>query len=156
MTDVFTVGIDPDSERHGFAVYQNGKLIVCATATNIEIFNDHLPLLKNGFVVFSIENVMANKFVYARNRQASKAAESKVAMHIGRCQQAQLELIRWLDHYRIPYVLHKPQAGNWKDKKALFEKITGWTGRSNDDSRSAAFFGYLEITRNTISTAEGF
>jgi hypothetical protein len=77
-------------------------------------------------------------------------------MSIGRCQQAQLELMRWLDHHRLPYVLHKPQAGNWSDKKALFEKITGWTGRSNEDSRAAAFFGYLEVTRKTISTAEGF
>jgi hypothetical protein len=146
--DVFTVGIDPDSERHGFAVYKNGKLIVCATATNIEIFNDHLPeLLAVGMVVFSIENVMQNEFVYARNRQASKAAESRVAMSIGRCQQAQLELMRCLDHARVPYVLHAPQAGNWKDKKALFEKITGWTGRSNEDSRAAAFFGWLALKK---------
>jgi len=156
MTDVFTVGIDPDSERHGFAVYQNGKLIVCATATNIEIFNDHLPLLANGLVMFSIENVMQNKFVYARNRQKNKAAESKVAMSIGRCQQAQLELMRCLDHARVPYVLHAPQSGNWSNNPELFKKITGWTGRSNEDSRAAAFFGYLEITRKTISIAEGF
>jgi len=147
----YTVGIDPDSDRHGFAVYENEKLIVCATATTVEIMIAQLPqLLDAGPVVFSIENVMQNQFVYSRNRQSSKAAESKVAMHIGRCQQAQLELMRWLDHYRLPYVLHKPQAGNWKDKKALFEMLTGWTGRSNEDSRAAAFFGYLEVKNSLI------
>ena len=140
------VGIDPDSDRHGFAVFNDRKLIVCALATTVEIFRWHLPRLhESGAVMFSIENVMQNQFVYARNRKASKAAESKVAMHIGRCQQAQLELMKWLDYYKIPYVLHAPQKGNWSDKKALFEKITGWTGRSNPDSRAAAFFGYLAL-----------
>ncbi len=147
------VGIDPDSDRHGFAVYNDGKLIVCASATAVEIFTWHLPMLtESGEILFSIENVMQNQFVYTRNQKASKAEQSKVAMHIGRCQQAQLELMKWLDYYKIPYVLHAPQKGNWSDKKELFEKITGWTGRSNPDSRAAAFFGYLALQdkRNAI------
>jgi len=145
----FVVGMDPDSARHGFAVYEDGKLIVCASATAVEIFTFHLPQLQYsgnpGEVTFSIENVMLNQFVYARNRKASKSAESKVAMHIGRCQQAQLELMKWLDYYKIPYVLHAPQKGNWANGMELFEKIAGWTGRSNPDSRAAAFFGYLAL-----------
>lgn len=139
------VGIDPDSDRHGFAVYQNGKLITCHSATTVEIVGSYLPDFNPTDISFSIENVMQNQFVYTRNQKASKAAQSKVAMHIGRCQQAQLELMKWLDYYKIPYVLHAPQKGNWSDKKELFEKITGWTGRSNPDSRAAAFFGYLAL-----------
>jgi hypothetical protein len=143
-----TVGIDPDSERAGFAVYEDGKLIVCATATTPEILTFHLPqLLAVGDVMFSIENVMANQFVYARNRHSSTSAQSKIAMHIGRCQQAQVELMRWLDHYELPYILHKPQKGNWADNKPLFEKVTGWVGRSNPDSRAAAYFGYLGVKK---------
>lgn len=145
----FTVGIDPDSEKHGYAVFKNGNLVVCETLTSVQLFTEALPCFDPVTVLFSIENVMKNQFVYARNRKESKAAESKVAMHIGRCQQAQVELMRWLDHYKIPYVLHPPQSGNWKDKKALFEKITGWTGRSNEDSRAAAFFGFLGL-KSTI------
>lgn len=138
------VGIDPDSERFGYAVYKDGKLIVCATATIVEIVMIHLPaLLEHDHVIFSIENVMANQFVYARNQKSSKAAQSKVAMHIGRCQQSQVELMRWLDHYEIPYILHNPQKGNWADNKELFERLTGWAGRSNADTRAAAYFGYL-------------
>lgn len=153
MESKIIFGIDPDSDRHGFAVYESGDLRVCASATAVEIFTFHLPQwLSLGAVMFSIENVMQNQFVYARNRKITKAAESKVAMHIGRCQQAQLELMKWLDYYKIPYVLHAPQKGNWSDKKELFEKITGWTGRSNPDSRAAAFFGYLALQdkRNAI------
>lgn len=150
---MWTIGIDPDSERFGIAAYLDGKLQVCATATIVEIFTDHLPAwLRFAEVKFSIENVMANQFVYARNRKGSTANQSKIAMHIGRCQQAQVELMRWLDHYGIPYVLHRPQKGNWSDNKAMFEKVTGWTGRSNPDTRSAAYFGYLAL--NNISGAK--
>lgn len=142
------VGVDPDSEAHGIGVYRDGELVVCASATTCAIILDHLPVWREcGDVVFSIENVLANQFVYTRNRQQTKAAQSKVAMHIGRCQQAQVELMRWLDRHQVPYVLHKPQSGNWSKNKALFERITGWTGRSNEDSRSGAYFGWLEARR---------
>ena len=35
----------------------------------------------------------------------------------------------------------------WKDKhgKIEFESVTGWTGRSNEDTRSAAYFGMLGV-----------
>lgn len=141
-----TIGIDPDSDRMGFSVYVGAELVVCATATIVEIITGHLPeYLAVGDVVFSIENVMANKFVYARNQKQSKSAQSTVAMAVGRCQQNQIELMRWLDHYGVPYMLHKPQRGNWAKNKELFEKITGWKGRSNPDSRAAAFFGFLQL-----------
>ena len=143
---MIVIGIDPDSDRMGFAVYVDGKLTVCATATIVEIITQHLPIyLQHGDVLFSIENVMANKFVYTRNQKQSKAAQSTVAMAIGRCQQNQAELMRWLDHYRIPYQLHKPQKGNWADMRMIFENATGWTGRSNPDSRAAAYFGFLAL-----------
>lgn len=145
----YTIGIDCDSTAHGLAIYQDGKLITCGCATTITIINDHILTIiradSSNEIIFSIENVMTNQFVYRRNEKSSKAAQSKVGMHIGRCQQAQVELTRWLDYYQIPYVLHAPQKGNWANNKELFEKITGWTGRSNADSRSAAYFGYLAL-----------
>jgi len=148
MASKFVVGIDPDSDRHGYAVYDDGTLIVCATATTVEIITIYLPLLIDvGEVIFSIEDVCANNFVYARNKHANKEAQSKIAMSIGRCQNAQKELMRWLDHYQIPYKLHKPQKGNWADNKELFERLTGWPGRSNLDSRAAAYFGYLGVSK---------
>ena len=48
-------------------------------------------------VMVSIENVLANNFVYRRNNQATKAAQAKVSISIGRCQQAQAELMRDLE-----------------------------------------------------------
>ena len=39
------VGIDPDSNKHGVAVYENGKLTNLITANNCEIFQMFLDVL---------------------------------------------------------------------------------------------------------------
>jgi len=143
------IGIDPDAERHGVAVYESGILIDLCMMNSVEIINRFASVdsMRMADIKFSIEDVMANQFVYARNNRASKAAQSKVAMHIGRCQQAQVELMRWLDHYEFAYALHKPQKGNWADNRDLFERITGWKKQSNADTRAAAYFGFLELKK---------
>lgn len=146
------IGIDPDAEKFGYARYCDGELMILDNLALPELVGKLIDARElSESVVVSIENVMANQFVYARNKKSSKAAESKIAMHIGRCQQAQVELQRWLDHYDIPYVLHKPQRGNWADKRELFKRITGWEGQSNADNRAAAYFGYLAIGKTITS-----
>lgn len=145
MTTV--IGIDPDAQASGVAVFLNGTLSsICSLTTVgiVEMVKRHAP------AVVSIEDVMQHQFVYSRNQQASKSAQSKVAMHIGRCQQVQIEIMQWLDAMGVRYVLHKPQKGNWAKDKARFEKVTGWKGRSNDDTRSAAYFGFLEANKANV------
>lgn len=141
----YVLGIDPDSSKHGLAIYENGELIVCTTATTVEIVTNHLPKLQNNNVLVSMENVQANAFVYTRNNKGGRAVIAKIGMGIGKCQQAQAELMQWLEFLRVKTVLHKPQAGNWAKNKQQFERLTGWTGRSNEDSRSAAFFGFIAL-----------
>ena len=138
----YIIGIDPDSDRHGVAVYQNGKLNHLAMHTLQELISKWM--VGGLSVAFSIENTMANQFVYSRNQHSSKAAQSKIAMQIGRCQQSQVELQRMLDYYEIPYTLHKPTKANFSKDKPMFERLTGWKERSNEDTRSAAYFGLLE------------
>lgn len=138
-------GVDPDSEKFGVAVYRDGVLAELKMLQLVDLVT--LANSAPGETLVSIENVMINQFVYTRNQKASKAAQSTVAMRIGRCQQAQVELQRMLDHYEIPYVLHRPQAGNWSDKRELFQKITGWQGNSNPDTRAAAFMGFLALKK---------
>ena len=144
--EITVIGIDPDSSKHGVAVYREGKLVYLSTMPlmNLLAVADREESDVTG-CLFSIEDVMANQFVYARNQHSSKAAQSKIAMHIGRCQQAQVELMRGLDYLQIDYELHKPTKNNWAKNKPMFEKVTGWTKRSNEDTRSAAYFGYLAL-----------
>lgn len=141
------IGIDPDSEAYGFAGYLDGKLVRLEEIQLPQLVDLLRDTIQIDEVLVSIEDVMINTFVYARNQKKSKRVQSKVGISIGRCQQSQVELTRMLDYYRIPYVLHKPQSGNWADKRELFERVTGWGKQSNADTRSAAFFGYLALRR---------
>jgi len=143
------IGIDPDADRHGVAVYDDGRLQELLMASLSEV----LSLVESSPCLVSIENVMANQFVYSRNNKGSRANVSKIAMSIGRCQQAQVELCRQLEQREIPMVLHRPQSGNWAKKKELFERLTGWSARSNEDTRAAAFFGWLSLAPKRSRTA---
>ncbi len=135
------VGLDPDSQKHGVAVFRDGVLR--------ELLMLDLPNLRRWIdaqtqpLRFSIEDVLAQNFVYTRNTKASKAAQSKVGVAIGRCQQAQAEVMRELDDRGIEYELHKPTAANWADSTPQFKRFTGWTGKSNPETRSAAYFGFV-------------
>lgn len=143
---MIVIGIDPDSDRMGLAVYVEKKLVICTTATIPKLITHYLPeLQKQGDLLFSIENVLAQNYVYTRNEQATKKAQGAVSNSIGRCQQNQKELMRWLEHYNIAYIAYKPTSGNWADNKVLFGRITGWKTRSNKESRSAAYFGWLAV-----------
>jgi len=136
------VGIDPDTNKHGVAVYRGAELV--------ELHNFALPDLRRWIdtqagveLLFGIEDVASQNFVYSRNARASKAAHAHVALSVGRCQQSQTEVIRELEDRGLKFVLIKPNAGNWADNKERFERMTGWTGRSNPETRSAAYFGFL-------------
>lgn len=137
------IGIDPDSDKHGVAIYNDGTLI---DIYNLDLMSIKTEIIdKFDHIHFSIEDVCANNFVYSRNKKGSGAIMAKIGLSIGRCQQSQTELMRMLDHYSISYELHPPQKGNWAKNKGQFQSITGWEKQSNDDTRSAAFFGYLAL-----------
>lgn len=139
---MIVVGIDPDAERHGVAIYEGGRLTELDTMYLVDIFERFIDATG---VLFSVENVTANKFLYRRNRNSSRAVEHKVAMSVGRNQQAQVELLRVIEYMQHPHVLYRPTGRNWAENKALFEQRTGWAGRSNKDTRSAAYFGYCAL-----------
>ena len=144
------IGIDPDSEAHGVAVYENGKL---SSLHNFQLL-DVLTLLANlnekghKKIRFAVEDVCANNFIYRRNMNKNERINDKIALSVGRCQQAQTELIRGLQAADVPYSLFKPQKGNWAKNPSQFKLATGWRKRSNEDQRSAAYFGYLELHSN--------
>lgn len=146
------IGVDPDSKAHGVAIYIDQELTGLKSTQLMEAYEMLLDLILDygrSNILFSIENVCANNFVYARNASSNKNIMAKMGLSIGRCQQSQTELIRMLDFLEINYILHKPQKGNWAKNKKTFEQVTGWSKQSNEDTRSAAYFGWLGV--NTIN-----
>ncbi len=138
------IGIDPDSDKYGVAGYTHGKL---TTLVNFSIVDMSLFLKNEESVdLYVVEDVLKNNFIYDRYNGKSTVVLRNVARSVGRCQQAQKHLVDFLRYYERPFKLVPPQKGNWADRnkyKNKFERMTGWTGKSNIDTRSAAYFGYL-------------
>lgn len=143
---MITIGVDPDAAKHGVAVYDaSGNLRELGSMSLVDII-DRLNDIHYE-VRFSIEDNLNRNFVYKEKITGKARVDRDIARKIGMMQQAQTELMRYLDWVGKEYVLHPPQRGNWAKDKAMFERITGWTKRSNADTRSAAFFGFLALPK---------
>ena len=148
------IGCDPDVDGKGFAIYEDGVLIRLEAFSLIELYEFAEDLTVEYFtedIELHIEDVAANsssQFNWVKLPQKDKrkqdAINAKISEKVGRCKQAQLEVEKIAEHFNIKIVRHKVSK-KWKDAagKKEFERLTGWTGRSNPDTRSAAWFGYL-------------
>lgn len=140
----YIIGIDPDSAKHGVAIYVDGVLDDLMTLELMGVYSLVLFLKRKPVeLLFSIENVAANKAVW-HGKSQSKAAYGMTSQNVAKCKQAQIELERMLDYLEVDYI-HQKISKPWKKDKKQFELVTGWTGRSNEDTRSAAYFGWLGL-----------
>jgi len=147
------IGVDPDSYRSGIACYKNGTLLNLQNMGLIEIWK-YLEQRKAdsfGSLEYSLElhiedvnHISSNAF--AVRSKDPLPVKLKKAEHVGRCKQTQIEIERIAESLEIIVVKHTVSS-KWKDKngKREFENVTGWTGRSNEDTRSAAYFGKLGV-----------
>lgn len=145
------IGIDPDSKAHGVAVYTNGKLTSLDSMDFMGIFRGLVRPYgyePSNYEVH-IEDVNSVSAAFgARDKKSNINVKLKMAQHIGMCKQSQIELERLFSYYKVKVVKHKISK-MWKKDKAQFEKVTGWKGRSNEDTRSAAYFGWLGLNSST-------
>ena len=142
------IGCDPDSAGSGFAFFIDGVLKELKLMDLIDFYNTCQKIndSDHDIVELHIEDVKSVKGVFQqRVAGKSKPASMMVAQNVGMCKQVQTEVERIAEHFGIKIVRHKVSK-MWKKDKAQFEKVTGWTGRSNEDTRSAAWFGYLGVT----------
>jgi len=143
------LGVDPDSKAHGVAIYVDGRLdrLECLT---LYWFMDALEFYDNADndIEIHIEDVCANNAVFMKPKKSYSGkdlAEVKARSRtLGMCQQSQIELERFIHHRAIKVVKHKISK-MWKKERKQFEKVTGWIGQSNEDTRSAAYFGFLGL-----------
>jgi len=142
------IGCDPDSDKSGFAFYVNNTLerLECLSLTSFYI---KLESLAEQFddIELHIENVNGiSSNAFSVKGKDPLPVKLKKAEHVGKCKQAQIEIERIAERFNVPIIHHKVSKC-WKDAngKAQFEKVTGWAGRSNADTRSAAYMGFLGL-----------
>ena len=147
------IGVDPDSKASGIALYKDGDLLTLKSMPLIEIYN-LFQAKKHDYkcVEIHIENVLANNRAFHKKGIKNKKASTSVNNGVGRCQQVQQEIERFAEYFEFKIVRHKISSA-WKktEQKSIFEKATGWVGRSNEDTRSAAYFGMLGVKSKPLT-----
>ena len=139
---MIVIGIDPDSKAHGVAVYEDGKLTQLLCIDLMSIYELICQEYGHDVDLVSIENVCGNNAVF--RKAGGVNVQESMGRRLGKVQQSQIELERMLDSINVKYVKSKISK-LWKNQagKKQFEQVTGWKGRSNEDTRSAAYFGWL-------------
>ncbi len=146
----YVIGCDPDSDKHGIATYEDGKLTRLDSMSLMQLMT-YLSNLNEScafgeWIEFHMEDVCAQNAAFRKSGVKNAKAGTAINRSIGKCQQAQVEVERMLEHIGIEFTKHKISKA-WKnqDGKKQFESVTKWKGRSNEDTRSAAYFGYLGL-----------
>jgi hypothetical protein len=149
------IGIDPDCVKSGLAVYEDGKLTGLLNFTLAE-YIEMLPLLAQEEAVIAIEDANLIGGMYRHNPRDSRALAAKKAQHVGAIKRQCSVMIELAEAYDVKVKAYKPRQGNWagvtktvnnKQGVALLKKHTGWSGRSNNETRSAAFFGWIHLNK---------
>lgn len=137
---MITIGIDPDLKASGVAVVAGGKLVSLHNKKFCELLG-WLSQWDKSAVLIKLENPEANKGLFAAHSNKNKAVSIRVATNVGQVMAVARLLNEVLLHAGYDVHLIRPLKGVAKWSKAdaeYFNKVTGWTGRSNADQRDAA------------------
>lgn len=141
------IGCDPDSNKSGFAYFKDGKLTDLRCMGIVEFYEwlSGIKSLGPVDIELHIENLLGNRCSsFNWRHDQGKRVHAKISESVGRCKQVQFEIERIAEHFGVK-IVHHPVSSKWKSQagKKEFERLTGWAGRSNEDSRSAAWFGFI-------------
>ena len=151
MTET-VIAIDPGSHKSGCALYKAGRL---EALRMVQLFDLPELVAEHPSATWVIEDVPANSFMYGRNAGGNKGVAARKAQNVGMVKQAARAIMELLEHHGITPVKIPPQGGNWGTISTHYGKQglaqhTGWVGKSNKDTRSAAFFGWLYFRRKRL------
>ena len=152
------IGIDPDCKKSGLAIYQDGELCELKNLSLPEYISFLMDLEKwrlEGFhSEIAIEDSSLNSFFCSRNSSGKDSLHEKLkrAMRTGRIQQQSILMGELAEFYGVPVTRYKPCAGNFQKTGrkaatncAMLNAATGWDKKSNEETRSAAYFGYKHL-----------
>lgn len=147
------IGIDPDCVKSGLAVYENGELTGLLNLTSSEYMHILPELAKDGAEI-AIEDANLIGGMYRHNPKDSKALAAKKAQHVGAIKRQCTIMIELAEYHGIKVTAYQPRIGNWagvsktvstKQGNELLRRNTGWSKKSNPETRSAAFFGWIHV-----------
>lgn len=144
------IGIDPDLDKNGVGIVVDGKLSDLQ-ALNFFKLQAFIQEQHDQGAHCAVENVSVNKprFTRALKTGSYNAQNDKISQNVGMVKAVQVLIVQFLDLIGASYTLVKPLGGTAKAAKKnadLFNRMTGWTGRSSADKRDAAMLA-LSVAR---------
>jgi hypothetical protein len=135
---VRVVGIDPGVST-GFAVYDDGKLVSLETIEPHRI-EWHLSQFQFDplFVAFEDSRLQSNVWLPSQ----SKGVASNIARKVGMVDAWCYLIERVCEEADIAYMRISPKAKGEKLNAESFNRITGWTGKSNQHERDGAMVAW--------------
>lgn len=145
MTSKIVIGIDPDMIASGFAVAE-GKTLVSLRSVKLPDLVDHIKQFGGpDNVVVKLENPGANKTIFTRDVSGARnqrAVKDAIAIRVGKVMATTHHIKEILEAAGFEVKMVKPLTGKVKsqakDDAEYFNRLTGWTERSNQDKRDAA------------------
>lgn len=140
------IGIDPDMRKPGICFFDEDGFEfaaweTCCLLNEVESFS--------GSHIFALENVNAIKTIYAKNRKGGQAVQSRIAQNVGMVKAAATIIQDYIEHHGGKVILVPPGIGKQtKNNAKLFAELTGYTGRTNEDTRDAywiAKYAYNQV-----------
>ncbi|MEL4247786.1 hypothetical protein [Shewanella xiamenensis] len=168
------IGIDPDLTKSGVSTVVDGKIQLLKSMGFSELIEFVLCSAASSPCTVLLEDVDNKKPVFASKLNRTAKGQNPLLAYVGHAPsqggsefkinmskaedlgkvKATARLIKEvLEEKGITVTLVKPLRGpvkQAKDSSVYFNKITGWTGRSNADTRDAALialFGKGELCR---------
>lgn len=139
--NIRVVGIDPDSKKSGFAIVDiDGEILNLKSMSANDIFK-FINSLDDGIeYIFAVEDINKHSTIYQSNRRGGFGKQAHIAQSVGKAKGAEMiitDLIK--DAIGKPPVKAPLGIGKQVKRNAkLFKELTGWQGRTNEDTRDAA------------------
>lgn len=135
------VGIDPDLVKSGVALVENGVLTKLDALPFHDLITWFARDVRDRGALVIVEDVETDSTTYHRGGTNSKG-HAKIAQNVGMVKGVKRVLVECLLAEGVNVVQVKPLRGpvknRAKDDAAYFNKVTGWSGRTNEDKRDAA------------------
>jgi hypothetical protein len=131
------IGIDPDMRKCGVCVYHGGEIELLMSMDTPLLLDAVKDCIEKG-EIFALENVNAIKTIYTKNRKGGQAVQSRIAQNVGMVKAAAIIIQDYIEHHGGKVILVPPGIGKQtKNNAKLFAELTGYTGRTNEDTRDA-------------------
>lgn len=135
------IGIDPDLQASGVAIVVRNKISELKNMPFPELIEYITALAADNEIIVKLEDVNAWRGVKHR-AGTGPAAMRKISQNVGQVKATASIIKEMLNSKGIEVQLVRPLRGEVKmqakKNSAYFNKLTGWTGSSNEDNRDAA------------------